>query len=174
MNDDMAFLNPLQFELAASVPGKATPEKPAEVPMWSSPDFLLALRSQETGLDSTDEYRINAVGDKGRAVGPYQIWPVYVEQANKLLGKDAKQFTLEDRKDFKRSEEMIGTVLPWLSGQFEKQYKRKPTMTELAKLHNAGAMGSFNTPKNMNYGFEFSQKQRELDKRKKEKEKPKK
>ncbi len=158
-------------ELSKKEVPKAQPNTaPAvELPMWANQDFLLALRSQETGLDATDQQRINAVGDKGRAVGPYQIWPIYLEQANKLIDKNAKPFTLDDRKDIKRSEEMIGVVLPWLSQQFEKKYKRKPTMTELAKLHNAGSMGSFNTPKNMVYGSEFSEKQRELEKRKKEK-----
>jgi hypothetical protein len=45
-------------------------------------------------------------GDNGHAVGPYQIWPIMVETVNERLPKN-KQYTLEDRRNLKKSEEMF-------------------------------------------------------------------
>jgi len=48
-------------------------------------------------------------GDGGRAVGPFQIWPVYRMEANRLLRGPV--FSDDDRKSFLASREMARTVL---------------------------------------------------------------
>ena len=53
--------------------------------------------------------RLDAVGDGGRAVGILQMWPVCVQEANRLVGK--KRWTNEDRKTAKGSYEMAEIIL---------------------------------------------------------------
>lgn len=46
-----------------------------------------------------------AVGDKGKAVGPLQIWAVTVRDVNRILGEDI--YGVEDRWDASKSIEMF-------------------------------------------------------------------
>lgn len=45
-----------------------------------------------------------AMGDKGNAVGPAQIWPAVVQDCNRIAGKN---FTLSDRYCFNKSQQMF-------------------------------------------------------------------
>lgn len=47
----------------------------------------------------------DAVGDAGNAVGAFQIWPIMVEDVNRIVGED--RFSLDDRTDYEKSLEMF-------------------------------------------------------------------
>lgn len=47
----------------------------------------------------------NAVGDRGNAVGAYQIWPVMVKDVNRILKRN--QYSLQDRFSREKSREMF-------------------------------------------------------------------
>lgn len=65
-------------------------------------------------------YDLNAVpdGDGGKAVGPYQMWPIAVREANRIAGKQI--WTLADRRDLILSRAMCRVTL-------EYHYKRGVT-----------------------------------------------
>jgi hypothetical protein len=46
----------------------------------------------------------NDVGDKGRAVGPLQLWPIRVREANRIVGKET--WTVDDRTNTQLSRAM--------------------------------------------------------------------
>ncbi|MDD5459706.1 MAG: transglycosylase SLT domain-containing protein [Phycisphaerae bacterium] len=50
----------------------------------------------------------NAVNDNGKAIGVYQIWPIYVDDANRIA---KKRYTYADRKCPVKSREMVRIVL---------------------------------------------------------------
>ena len=66
-------------------------------------DLLNAIEQIESGGNS------NAVGDNGKAVGAYQIWPIMVKEVNRILGKD--RYCLKDRLDRNKSREMCRIFL---------------------------------------------------------------
>ena len=80
----------------------------------------------------------NAVGDKGNAVGIYQIWPSYVEDVNRI---SKRSYTLEDRKDAKKSKEMVEIYLTHYGRRVERLTGRKATLEDLARIHNGGPNG---------------------------------
>jgi hypothetical protein len=49
----------------------------------------------------------NAVGDGGKAVGAFQIWPIMVEDCNRIAGED--RWTVDDRTDRAKSRAMFLT-----------------------------------------------------------------
>lgn len=49
----------------------------------------------------------NAVGDGGKAVGAFQIWPIMVEDCNRIAGED--RWTNDDRTDRAKSRAMFLT-----------------------------------------------------------------
>jgi hypothetical protein len=64
---------------------------------------LAALLRVESGGDAA------AVGDGGRAVGPYQLWPVAVEEANRIVGR--KVWTAADRSNPQMARAITRTLL---------------------------------------------------------------
>lgn len=46
-----------------------------------------------------------AIGDNGNAVGVFQIWPIMVEDVNRIVGED--RYSLDDRTDYGKSLEMF-------------------------------------------------------------------
>lgn len=69
--------------------------------------LLDAIEQVESGGNS------DAIGDSNRAVGAYQIWKIYVDDANRILalqGK-SKRYTYEDRRDKAKSREMTAIVI---------------------------------------------------------------
>jgi len=86
-------------------------------------DLLDAIEWVESKGDA------DAVGDNGNAVGAYQIWKIYVDDVNRILGK--KIFTYEDRWNKEKSRGMVATYLSHYGGTFE----------EMARKHNGGPQG---------------------------------
>jgi hypothetical protein len=75
---------------------------------------LPILAVLETGGERDPD---QAIGDGGKAVGRYQIHPIMVREANRILGKEV--FTLEDRTDRYASERIARTYLAyWLPRRF--------------------------------------------------------
>lgn len=136
-----------------------------------------SLFNQETGFNKTAQQRNTAVGDFGKAVGPFQQWPVNVENANEVAlklqrievqkwAKDNKvaigskkynekldsivkpyRYTLEDRKDPIKAEAIFQLNMNDLHNQFVEKYKREPTPIEMAGLHNAGTLAGLKANK---------------------------
>ncbi len=69
-----------------------------------------------------------AVGDDGKAVGVLQLWPIYVREANRLVGYE--KYTLDDRCDSLKSVKMFMDI----------QRYRNPTgdIDKAIHLHNKG------------------------------------
>lgn len=69
------------------------------VPNGVSPELCHAIMIVESGGNAA------AVGDNGKAVGSYQIWPIMVADVNRIL-KD-ERYILEDRYSVTKSREMF-------------------------------------------------------------------
>ncbi|KKN07452.1 hypothetical protein LCGC14_1066780 [marine sediment metagenome] len=69
-------------------------------------DLLDAIRVVETGGEFDPD---NTYGDRGRALGAFQIHEIYVDDANRILGWD--KFSYEDRRDRAKSREMTAIVI---------------------------------------------------------------
>jgi hypothetical protein len=59
-------------------------------------------------------------GDRGRAVGPYQMWTVAVDEANRIeaiyarrFGREPRKWAHNDRRDPVLSREMCELTLMW-------------------------------------------------------------
>jgi len=89
-----------------------------------------AIEAVESGGDS------NAVGADGEA-GPYQIRPIFVDDANKIVGKRA--FSYGDRFSKEKSKEMMRIY--WRFYATERRLGRLPTFEDLARIHNGGPNG---------------------------------
>ena len=148
-------------ELKLQTIGQPSLAQPSTEPVWRRNRFMDRLRWQESGEYISDEERSQAVGDTGKAVGPYQIWPIYVDQANNLLRekKDTRRFTLADRTDRAKSEEIIDVMMPWMIEKFKTKFGRNPTETEMARLHHSGGLGRhFGSSDDLKYGVKFDEK----------------
>jgi len=76
-----------------------------------------------------------AIGDKGKAVGPAQIWEITVNDCNRILGKPV--FRMEDRFSFEKSAEMFQIY----TEHYGKRYG-VPVSDEIrAKVWNGGPIG---------------------------------
>jgi hypothetical protein len=71
-----------------------------------------------------------AIGDSGRAVGCLQIWPVVVEDVNRLSGM---AYTLKDRLDRQKSVSMARIYLL--------HYGKGKNMEQTARIWNGGPRG---------------------------------
>ena len=93
--------------------------------------FLSALRAVESGGND------DAVGDGGKAIGPYQIWKIY--------WKDALEFDptiggkYEDCFDRQYSERVVVAYLNRYAT--EKRLGRMPRYEDMARIHNGGPNG---------------------------------
>lgn len=98
----------------------------AEPPKSLTPDLLNAIRQVESGGND------NAVGDKGKAIGPYQIHRVYWQDAveyDKTLGG-----TYADCYDPTYARRV---VIAYLS----RYAPKNATAEDLARIHNGGPRG---------------------------------
>ena len=79
--------------------------------------------------------KANAVGDGGKAVGILQIWPIMVDDVNRIqrLNKRSKRYTYKDRKNAARSVEMYYI---WLN-----HYHKNSTDEKIARCWNGGPTG---------------------------------
>ncbi len=64
-------------------------------------DLWAAICMVESGGDP------NAIGDGGKAVGIAQLWPIMVEDCNRIAGRE--RWTSTDRLDVSKSREMFDT-----------------------------------------------------------------
>lgn len=99
---------------------------PVRVPDALTPELLAAIRQVESGGDD------RAVGDNGRAIGPYQIWEIYWKDAvqyDKTLGGSYKD--CYDPDYAKR------VVIAYLS----RYAPKNATAEDLARIHNGGPSG---------------------------------
>lgn len=85
--------------------------------------------------------KVEALGDyKGgvaRAVGPMQIWKIYVDDVNRIQKK--VKYTYADRKNRKKSYEMFKIYVNHYASK--KRLKRTPTDEDRARCHNGGGNG---------------------------------
>jgi hypothetical protein len=178
MDDSLAFLNPMLAQLKlrklgevkTAQPASANASAPAPAPApWTQNRFMDRLRWQESGPFISDEERSLARGDSGNAVGPYQIWPIYVKEVNRIFEeelKSPKRFTNQDRLNRQKSEEMIDVFLSSQIKKFRKKYGKEPTETELARLHHSGGISGayWGTDKDIEYGNKFDTQSEALEK----------
>lgn len=83
--------------------------------------LLPALIQVESGGRDT------AVGDGGKAVGCLQLWPVMVQDVNRISGK---RYTLADRLDRNKSKEMARIYFRY--------YGKRWTVEQAARAWNGG------------------------------------
>ena len=106
---------------------------------------VMAVEVPEKLLDAIATVESNnddkAIGDKGRAIGRFQIWKTYVDEVNRIcrLKKNGKTFSYEDRKDAVKSREMVRIYLEFWGRQYERNTGKKATLEVLAKIHNGHA-----------------------------------
>ena len=119
---------------------------------------VVAVEVPEKLLDAIATVESNnddkAIGDKGRAIGRFQIWKTYVDEVNRSckLKKNGKTFSYEDRKDAVKSREMVRIYLEFWGRQYERNTGKKATLEVLAKIHNGHAFWKrSNTKKNEQY-----------------------
>lgn len=92
--------------------------------------LLHALKMAESGCKS------DAIGDSGKAVGILQLRKVYVDDANRILGRTA--YSYADRYSVQKSEEMARTVLTHYGKHYERKTGLRCTDEVLARIHNRG------------------------------------
>jgi len=95
--------------------------------------LLMPLAMVESGGDP------NAYNSAENAAGILQIRPIYVEDVNRILGKDV--YTLEDRYSVEKSCEMAVIYLKYYGRLYARKVKRQPTYEVLARIHNGGPDG---------------------------------
>lgn len=106
---------------------------------------VMAVEVPEKLLDAIATVESNnddkAIGDKGRAIGRFQIWKTYVDEVNRIcrLKKNGKTFSYEDRKDAVKSREIVRIYLEFWGRQYERNTGKKATLEVLAKIHNGHA-----------------------------------
>jgi hypothetical protein len=91
-----------------------------------------------------------AVGDQGRAVGPYQQWKTHVDEANRILGlynnkykMNTPMFTYDDRTNEEKSRQMTRIILNYYGDKYAFQNKGKQmTAEQFARIHNGGPNGN--------------------------------
>ena len=102
--------------------------------------LLYALRIVESGGDD------NAIGDGGKAIGPYQIWKVYWSDAieyDPSIGGEYK-----DCFDREYSEKVVRAYMSRYAT--ERRIGRVPTNEDMARIHNGGPNG-YKKSSTMNY-----------------------
>lgn len=119
---------------------KVLPSSPSAAPLRSFDDLLDAIEWAESNGDA------NAVGHNGKAIGAYQIQKIYVDDVNRILGKN--KYIYADRWDRNKSQEMAEIYLKYYQEKALHicwSYKIIPTDEELlqfaAQIHNGGPKG---------------------------------
>lgn len=78
--------------------------------------LIAALIAVESGGDD------KAIGDKGKAVGCLQIWPIIIRDCNRIIGQN--KYTLKDRLNRQKSIEICKIVLSHYEVGDEAQARR--------------------------------------------------
>ena len=104
---------------------------------FALPAFDFAGQEMEALLDAIAEVESgnnpNAVGDRGKAVGAYQLHEIYVAECNRIA-KTA--YTAADRYDPIKSRDIARRVLTYWGKRLEKDLGRAATAGDIAKIHN--------------------------------------
>jgi len=104
---------------------------------YSFEDLLDAIEQVESKGNA------NAVGDNGNAVGAYQIWKIYVDDVNRILGEDI--FAYDDRYSKVRSACMVTVYVQHYCGIAGWDGEFRPTQMDrfeaMARIHNGGPQG---------------------------------
>ena len=98
---------------------------------WHHPLFR-ALRTVESSN------RPKAVGDKGAAVGVYQLHRGYIKDVNRIYGT---RFTPEDRWDPIKSHQIVRLYLAHYGRVYTRVTGKPVTCETLARIHNGGPKG---------------------------------
>lgn len=85
-------------------------------------------------VESKLEHR--AVGDHGQAVGIVQIWPVVVDDVNRIIGQ--KRYNYRDRSDQIRSREIFLIYLDHYGQDYQKKTGKELNPEVLARIWNGG------------------------------------
>ena len=118
--------------------------------------FILAIVASgqeititEQLLDSIEMVESNcdryARGDRSektgeyRAIGSFQLWKIYVDDVNRIIGKDT--FTYHDRWNRDKSRTMVRIYLAHYGKAYLKRTGQHPTYEVLARIHNGGPRG---------------------------------
>lgn len=86
----------------------------------------------------------NAKGDYSkkekcyRAIGAFQLWKVYVDDVNRI---SKKSFSYDDRKDSKKSREIVKLYLEHYGRAYERKTGKTASDEILARIHNGGPKG---------------------------------
>lgn len=101
------------------------------------PAFDFAGKEMDALLDAIAEVESgnnpNAVGDRGKAVGAYQLHEIYVKECNRIAKTD---YAAGDRRDPAKSREITRLVLTYWGKRLEKDLGRPATAGDIAKIHN--------------------------------------
>lgn len=129
------------------------------MPSWSEKDkndFLAALRLVETGGEPNNG--VGAVGDNGKALGPYQIWKAYYQDAveyDPTLGDDQDESYERCLNDLEYSRKIV-----WA---YVRRYgKTNSSMEDMARLHNSGPNWKKKIEKTDGYVKKFREKLAEI------------
>ncbi len=93
-------------------------------------ELLLAIMMVESGG------KPNAVGDKGKAVGAYQIHPIMVKEVNRIAKKE--MFSLNDRLCPQCSAMMCTLFLTYQRVRYIEEYHEEPDVIRLGSAWNTG------------------------------------
>ena len=106
----------------------------AKDPGWSESrwrTFLDALRQTETSAEPNNG--LGATGDNGNAIGPYQIWEIYYQDA-KDYDKSINFPYTDCLNDKAKSEKVIKAYI-------KRYLPENGTMEDAARIHNGGPNG---------------------------------
>jgi len=95
-------------------------------------DLIPALIAVESGG------RNQAVGDKGKAKGPLQIWKIYIDDVNNFYGTN---YSHSDAFDRIKAIEIVRKYLLYWGTYYEKTTGKPITLKILAQIHNGGPFG---------------------------------
>ena len=126
---------------------------------YHSRDFFTTLRQQETGGEPNDG--LGAIGDNGMALGPYQIWEQYYQDAyeyDKTLNPRRYRDTLSDTK---YSEKVVNAyMLRHSKEEWMRLRRSEGTMADIqrvSRIHNGGPKG-YQKPETEEYWAEYTEK----------------
>jgi hypothetical protein len=76
----------------------------------------------------------NAIGDNGNAVGSFQLWKIYVDEVNRIVGH--RRFNYADRYNRAKSRQMARIFL-----RFWSDWHNINDDFDICRLHNGGSRG---------------------------------
>jgi soluble lytic murein transglycosylase-like protein len=107
--------------------------------MMDIPILIAALILVESGGNP------KAIGDSGQALGVLQIRPIFVEDVNRILGRNV--YYLTDRESADQSVDMVKTWITYYKGRYDAKYLIPAGYREMAIAYNRG----YSAMQNMNF-----------------------